>query len=726
MTTPAPDMGESFRVYRKSAPERESERTSRRRGDPERSLGPRNRFCDTLYSAVWCLVMLACASVGSARPAERQGLKVSENGRFLVREDGSPFFWLGDTAWELFHRLDREDSERYLRDRAEKGFTVIQAVVLAEFGGLSVPNANGDLPLLDGDPTRPNERYFAHVDAVVEAAARLGLHIGMLPTWGDKLIFNVWGCTEIFTPENAAIYGEFLGRRYRDQPIIWILGGDRPPENERHLAIVRAMAAGLRRGDEGQHLLTYHPTGGQSSAEWFHGDDWLSFNMIQSGHWARNNPNYRMIAADYARTPTKPCLDGEPCYEQIPIQFKPALGRFDDLDVRKAAYWAVFAGAHGHTYGANGIFQFHLPSRPAEFDAVTPWQEALSFPGAGQLRHLRALMESRPFLTRVPDQALIAPQAPRAVELTHVVYTRGADGRAALYVNGRLETSGEVGGGMDNWDAGFRLALANELTEDRPWLGEYRLVALYDRALTAEEVQQRFKGGSRSVPVDALVLYTFTAGAGDVVRDASRARGGITLRISDPSAVEWLKDGGLAVRAPVLIASDGPAGALTDAITRSQAITIEAWVKPADYEQAGPARIVTLSQDPVRRNFTLGQDKEGYEARLRTTSTSENGLPGLATMDQGSRHVQATRDADGSYAMIYVPTAGQTVTVDTSKLSGKWLKAWWYDPRTDAAMELEGDFPVGGKLSFTTPEHGPDWVLVLDDAAREYPRPGAS
>src|ERR687894_371368 len=62
-------------------------------------------------------------------------LKVSENGRFLVHEDGSPFFYLGDTAWELFHRLDREEADRYLADRAGKRFTVIQAVALAELEG---------------------------------------------------------------------------------------------------------------------------------------------------------------------------------------------------------------------------------------------------------------------------------------------------------------------------------------------------------------------------------------------------------------------------------------------------------------------------------------------------------------------------------------------------------------------------------------------------------------
>lgn len=61
-------------------------------------------------------------------------LRVSENNRYLVGENGTPFFWLGDTAWELFHRLDGEEATRYLEDRAGKGVTVIQAVVLAERG----------------------------------------------------------------------------------------------------------------------------------------------------------------------------------------------------------------------------------------------------------------------------------------------------------------------------------------------------------------------------------------------------------------------------------------------------------------------------------------------------------------------------------------------------------------------------------------------------------------
>ncbi|MFO0845783.1 MAG: DUF4038 domain-containing protein, partial [Gemmataceae bacterium] len=209
----------------------------------------------------------ACADEGKGRRLAR--LKVSDNKRFLVTADGKPFFYLGDTAWELFHRLNREQAERYLKDRAAKGFTVIQAVALAEFDGLKEPNPYGQTPLIDNDPTRPNERYFEHVDWVIDKAAEFGLYTGLLPTWGDKWNKKWGGGPEIFTPENAAAYGEWLGKRYRDRPVIWVLGGDRPVEKEQHKAIIRAMAKGLRQGDGGAHLMTFHPTGGAGSSQSF-------------------------------------------------------------------------------------------------------------------------------------------------------------------------------------------------------------------------------------------------------------------------------------------------------------------------------------------------------------------------------------------------------------------------------------------------------------------------
>lgn len=356
-------------------------------------------------------------------------LQVSTNKRFLVHDDGRPFFYLGDTAWAAIQRLTREESERYLRDRADKGFTVIQTVIVSEFEGLTAPNRYGAVPFAGGDPTQPNEAFFRHVDWLVERAGAFGLHVGLLPTWGDKVGPVRWGTgLEVFTPESAEGYGEYLGRRYRDAPIIWIVGGDRDPQKEADFATWRALAAGLDRGDGGRHLMTFHPQGRSSSSRSFHADDWLDFNMIQSGHRERDFANYELIEHDYCLLPTKPCLDGEPCYEDHPVVG--GEGYFSEIDARRAAYWALFAGAGGHTYGANGIFQSWRPGMADRFGVRRPWQEALALPGSGQLRHARALLEARPFLDRIPDQALLIGDAGAGAD--HRRATRAADGGYAL------------------------------------------------------------------------------------------------------------------------------------------------------------------------------------------------------------------------------------------------------------------------------------------------------
>lgn len=346
-------------------------------------------------------------------------LQVSTNQRFLVTETGSPFFWLADTAWEMFHRLSLEEADIYLENRRKKNFNVIQAVLLSEFDGLRSPNAYGQLPLIDEDPARPNPAFFEHVDALIQMAAVKGLYVGVLPTWGDK-VNSGWGMGPVvFTPENAQIYGRWLGERYRDVTnIVWIVGGDRPVLEPLHLSIWRALAAGLRAGNP-QALMTFHPCGHLSSSSWFHTDDWLSFNMMQSGHNRHDWAVWEMIASDYAYTPTKPTLDGESNYEDHPVNWDPANGYFRDHDVRKQAYRSVFAGACGITYGNYDVFPFYRHSDGGLSLPPTPelpfgwheryWEAALDRPGAGQLQYLRRLMESRPYFDRVPDPTLLQP-----------------------------------------------------------------------------------------------------------------------------------------------------------------------------------------------------------------------------------------------------------------------------------------------------------------------------
>ncbi len=390
-----------------------------------------SRILFRLAAALAVAAVLAWQGVATAEGAKSPAwpTRVSDDHRSLVDAEGRPFFYLGDTAWELFHRLNFEEADRYLRDRAGKRFTVIQAVVLAEFSGLVEPNANGDLPLEGSDPAKPVEAYFRHVDRVVNRAEELGLVVGMLPTWGDKWN-KKWGVgPEIFTPENAEGYGEFLGKRYKDRPVIWILGGDRPVETPSQAEILARMAAGLRRGDRGRHLVGFHPPGGQSSSKFFPKADWLDFHMIQSGH-NYDNANDQMIAADYARVPVKPCLDAEPGYEDHPAAFDAKNGYLDAHQARKFAYWSLLAGACGHTYGCHDIWQFLGPKHPPVTFARTPWVEAIDLPGAGQMQYARALMESRPGPSRVPDQSLLATDPGKGAG--HVQAARGADGRYAF------------------------------------------------------------------------------------------------------------------------------------------------------------------------------------------------------------------------------------------------------------------------------------------------------
>ncbi len=372
------------------------------------------------------LFVAACLTAAQPSLDLRHGdLKVSANGRFLIHADGTPFFYLGDTAWELFHRLTLDETERYLEDRRQKGFTVIQAVVLAELDGLKTPNAEGELPLRNNDPAQPNEAYFKHVDAVVASAQSKGMYIGMLPTWADK-VFVRENKPVIFNAENARVYGRYLGSRYKDAPnIIWILGGDRPAQGVE--PVWRAMAQGLKEGDGGRHLKTFHPSGHRSSGEWLHNEDWLDFNMMQSGHREKDLPNYDMITADYNRQPVKPVFDGEPRYDDHPVMGRPmdqpAIW-FDEFDSRQAAYWALFAGAFGHTYGVHPIWQMYAPGRPVVNRARHYWYEDLDLPGAFQMGHVRRLLESRPFLTRVPDQSILVDPGSGA---GHLQASRGVD-----------------------------------------------------------------------------------------------------------------------------------------------------------------------------------------------------------------------------------------------------------------------------------------------------------
>lgn len=366
-------------------------------------------------------------------------LKVTADGHYLQFADGTPFFWLGDTGWELFHRLTIEEITTYLDNRAAKGFNVIQAVALAEFDGLKKPNRYGQVPLNDLDPTKPNEKYFQLIDSVVHLAKARNMFIGLLPTWGDK-VTKMWGeGPVVFDSINAYKYGYWIGNRYKNEPnIIWILGGDRPAKQDSIDArpIWRQMAKGIIDATNHQCFITYHPSGGNySTSQYIHDEPWLDMNMFQSGHGGGHDVAcWDLVTRDRSYTPTKPTLDAEPNYEDHPVnpwpKWNPDNGYYRAYDVRKQTYRSVFAGAAGVTYGHHAVWQFMSAREETINYPDRGWINAIDRPGAYQVGYLKKLIESRPMLNRIPDQSIIINGQGEKGE--HIESFRAADNSYAM------------------------------------------------------------------------------------------------------------------------------------------------------------------------------------------------------------------------------------------------------------------------------------------------------
>ena len=289
------------------------------------------------------------------KPWETGSLRVTKNGRYFCCGD-TPFFWMGDTAWLLFHQLTSREAYCYLRGRKELGYNVI----LADF--LHTPeqiNMAGESALEEGDFLRIKRDggFWKHVDQVIKMAEELGLYMGLLPVWGSSIVAG-----GSLNDGNLDGYLDFILDRYHDAPnLIWIVGGD-------------------VRGDD------------NSEKEGCFGEDC-----------------WRYVKRDYEKLPVKPVLDGEPSYEWV-VQGLHDLTQpyWKAADVRRYAYWDVFAGAAGHTYGHNSIMQFYRDlSQKGAFGAKYLWSDAIHHPGGAQMIHLKRLMESVDYGNGRPAQELL-------------------------------------------------------------------------------------------------------------------------------------------------------------------------------------------------------------------------------------------------------------------------------------------------------------------------------
>lgn len=353
------------------------------------------------------------------KPWEYGELKVTDNKRYFT--NGSrPFFWLGDTAWLLFINITEEEAYAYLRNRAEKGFNVIQAVLVYATPQMSDINKMSTRKL----DVRTTE-YWEHCERIIDMAEELGMYMALLPSWGSIVKKN------IINSENAEEYASFLAKRFgRRKNVIWLLGGDIKATG--YEAVYEKLGTVLKKGCPSQ-LIGFHPFGRCSSTMWFKDAEWLDFNMFQSGHrrydqrtlnaWDDKGDdseyfgedNWKYVAKDYELS-NKPTLDGEPSYEWI-LQ-----GLHDDTqpywvarDIRRYAYWSVLAGAAGHIYGDNSIMQFFTSKENGvSYGAWEHWKAAMHHEGSGQMKYLKELITSVDFTNgKMRDDLVVGGQLNR-------------------------------------------------------------------------------------------------------------------------------------------------------------------------------------------------------------------------------------------------------------------------------------------------------------------------
>ena len=396
--------------------------------------------------------------VKDTKPWEHGKLKVSDDGHMLQHEDGTGFFWMADTAWFMVAKMSREEIDTYLTDRVNKGFTVVMINIMSSpwdenrYGDKPypmewpkvMPAEEGKKPYridqpittLGNNPLDAEEYdYWDHVDYTINKAAEKGLYIGLVVTWRIAAVEYINKDKNLYDT-----YSKFLAQRYTNTPnIVWLNGGDVYGGDDKDGEDVQSYEVWdwigeMIKAEDPNHLMSFH--GSPSSAK-HHNKEWLDFNMIESGHWIDSVRQNAEIVRDYNKSPSKPVVDGETRYEEIGKNLGTESERIEAFEVREIAYYQLFSGAFGHTYGHNSIWQIatqeDIDNKKLAYDPISTWEEALNAPGGQQMQYISELMQSRPIVGRVPDQSLIA-----SGDSTKIRATRG-DGYAFIY-----STSGQT------------------------------------------------------------------------------------------------------------------------------------------------------------------------------------------------------------------------------------------------------------------------------------------
>lgn len=330
-------------------------------------------------------------------------LRIAADRTHLECAAGTPFLWLGDTAWNGVLRAREEDWNEYLALRREQGFTAIQFVCTQWRGW---PDIEVFIP---GERLRVNPEVFQAMDRKVAAINRHGLLAVPVMLWALKETDP----GEILPEDQAVRLARYMVARWGAYSVVWMLGGDgRYPDVERWRRIGRAVFDEPR-----DRLVSLHVCGSKWVKDEFGGEPWFDFIGYQSGHgqpadtsrWITAGPP----AQHWAEEPLMPVMNLEPNYEE-----HPAYGggyTINDLDVRRAAYFSLLVTPPaGVTYGNNHIWSWNSELAPLpgheSLGQFGPWSEGLRLPGIANMTALRGLMNQVEWWRLRPAQELLIEQ----------------------------------------------------------------------------------------------------------------------------------------------------------------------------------------------------------------------------------------------------------------------------------------------------------------------------
>jgi len=327
-------------------------------------------------------------------------LKISDNARYLVCEDRTPFFYLADTAWASFGNVPLELWEPYLRYRKMQGFNALQISILPIIHdrsvgpGLVEPFAQDENGVYDF--SQRNEGYFSKAEQMVQMA----VDYGFVPVLG-----MLWCCYAVerkkpnpnrMTAEEVREFSTFAAGRFAKYDPIFFISGDTPQHDDEEIELYR-VALDATKAVCPDALYTMHIGGRIVLDERL--VDGIDFYMYQSGHGGNHQQASQTLARQFQELPKKPIVNGEPCYEGHGRMGMEDRNKFSAFDVRRATWQSLLAGASmGITYGAQGIWSgqvkgMRLMAEKRKFEAYD-WEFAYQLEGSWDVGFAKWVFEN--------------------------------------------------------------------------------------------------------------------------------------------------------------------------------------------------------------------------------------------------------------------------------------------------------------------------------------------